>query len=277
MTQVIVWMNGLANTLASVFLAPIAVLPGWVSATLVAAVTGVLMLAAFKVTSNQDAVKRVRNDIKANLLALSLFKDSVAVSLRCQGRIILAAGRLLSLSVVPMLVMVVPMVLLLSQLAVWYQARPLHVGEEAVITMHLAACSNHSIPDVQLNPCAAIEPTVGPVRVAKKEMICWNVRAAEAGHHQLQFELDGRTYEKELAIGDGFMQVSLQRPRAYWSDVVLYPREAPFPNDSLVQSVEVAYPTRSSWVAGSNTWLLYWFVASMVFAFALRPLLKVNL
>ncbi|MHB9076809.1 MAG: hypothetical protein ACYC3X_04850 [Pirellulaceae bacterium] len=69
-------------------------LPGWLSATLVAGITGVLMLLVFKYTSNQEVVNRVRRYIKANLLAISLFCDSVAVGLRSQGRILMGAGRL---------------------------------------------------------------------------------------------------------------------------------------------------------------------------------------
>ena len=49
-------------------------LPGWLSATAVAAVTGVLLLVVFKYTSNQAAIKRVRNDINANLLTLEAFQ-----------------------------------------------------------------------------------------------------------------------------------------------------------------------------------------------------------
>ncbi len=71
------------------------VCPGWLSATLIAAVTGLFMLVIFKYTSNQRAVKQVRNQIKANVLALSLFKDSVPVSMRAQGRILVHAGHLM--------------------------------------------------------------------------------------------------------------------------------------------------------------------------------------
>jgi len=38
-----------------------------------------------------------------------------------------------------MLVMIVPMSLLLGQLSLWYQSRPLRVGEEAVVTCSLPA------------------------------------------------------------------------------------------------------------------------------------------
>ena len=56
----------MANHLGRFLLAPVGVLPGWLSATLVAGLTGVLLLAVFKYTSNQRAIQRVRNDINGN-------------------------------------------------------------------------------------------------------------------------------------------------------------------------------------------------------------------
>jgi hypothetical protein len=58
---------------------------------------------------------------------------------------------------------------------------------------------------------------------------------------------------------------------------MLHPREEPFARDSPVQSIEVTYPDRSSWTTGTDWWMAYWFVASMVAAFAARPFLNVNL
>ena len=83
-TDIVVWLNTVANGLGRL-LAPIGWLPGWLSATVVAVVTGVGMLAVFKYTSNQRAIKRARQRIRANLLAIKLFKDSVAVGLRAQA------------------------------------------------------------------------------------------------------------------------------------------------------------------------------------------------
>ena len=82
------WLNTIANALGWLVLAPIGVLPGWLSATAVSTVTGVLLLAGFKYTSNQAAIKRVRDQINADLLALKLFKDSARVALEAQGRIL---------------------------------------------------------------------------------------------------------------------------------------------------------------------------------------------
>ena len=65
MPQVIAWLNDLANRFASIFLSPIAWLPGWLSATIVGVVTGVLMLIVFKYTSHQSAIKQTHDQIKA--------------------------------------------------------------------------------------------------------------------------------------------------------------------------------------------------------------------
>ncbi len=141
LAQIAAWLNAAANALGGVLLAPSAFCRAGSPPRSSRRSTGVLLLVVFKYTSNQRAIKRVRDDINANLLALKLFKDSAAVSLRAQGCILVGAFRLFVLAIVPMLVMAVPVTLLLGQLALWYQARPLRVGEETVITLKLdGAC-----------------------------------------------------------------------------------------------------------------------------------------
>jgi len=275
-TQLIVWLNAAATLMARVLLAPIAWLPGWLSATIIAVATGLLMLLAFKHTSNQVAIRHVRNQVKANLLSLSLFKDSMAVSLRAQGRILQNAGRLCMLSLVPMLVMIVPMCLLLGQLALWYQARPLAVGEESIVSVHLASNGNDTLAP-QLESSAAFECTAGPVHVPGKQLVCWRIVAAQRGLHELSFTFDGQTVTKELAVGEGYLPVSLERPAWDWSAALLNPREAPLSPASGVTSIEIAYPQRDGWTSGTDWWLIYWFGVSFAAAFAARPLLNVNI
>ncbi|SFI64814.1 hypothetical protein [Planctomicrobium piriforme] len=275
--MIFVWFNTIANFLGSIFLAPVAWMPGWLSLLLVSAICGVLTLLVFKHTSNQPAIRHTRRQIQANLLALSLYKDSIRVSLQAQGRILFNAGRLLVLSLVPMLVMLLPTCLLLGQLALWYQARPLQVGEEAVVTVQLSKTAARELKELQFTPGDCVTVTVGPVRVVTKQMVCWNIKAVEPGLHQLVFTASDQQFGKELAVGDTLMPVSLQRPDASFADVLLHPRETPFAADSPVQSIEIAYPDRTSWIAGSDTWLISWFVLTMLFGLAARPLLKVDL
>jgi hypothetical protein len=271
LTDIVVGLNAVANALGRVT-APIGLLPGWLSATLSAILTGVVMLVVFKYTSNQRAIKRVRRDIRANLLTVKLFKDNVAVGLWAQGRVLLGALRLLFLAIVPILVMTVPMVLLLAQLGLWYQAAPLRLGEEAVVVVKLNGDST-----VELAPTDAVEDVSGPVRVVSQREVCWSIRTRQPGYHRLQFRIGGQTVEKELSVGDGFMRVSTSRPEWNWWQAVLNPRERPFERDSAVKSIEIEYPTRSSWTSGTDDWVIYWFVVSLLAGFCLRGALNVNL
>jgi hypothetical protein len=275
-TQVVVWLNALANAVGGVLLAPIGSLPGWLSATLVGVVTGVGLLAVFKYTSNQAAIKRVKNDIKANLLALKLFKENAAVVLRSQGAILVAALRLFLLAIVPMLVMVVPVLLILGQLSLWYQARPLHVGEDTLVSLKVAS-SDDRLPNVRLEPDGAFQVAVGPVRVPSKHEVCWRLTAVEPGNHNLLFHAGDQIGEKDLVIGDRFLRVSALRPDWNVGDALMYPAEKPFHRASLIQSIAIDYPQRDSWTSGADTWVVYWFVVSMVSGFAFRRVLKVNM
>jgi hypothetical protein len=277
LTHMVVWLNTAANVLGRWLLAPLAILPGWLSATLVSIATGVLFLIAYKYTSNQGAIKRVKDDIKANLLTLKLFKDSAWVALLAQGRVLWGAFRLLALSLVPMVVMIMPALLILGQLALWFEARPLHVGEEAVVTLKLKPGNEAMLPYVELEPTSAAQSTIGPIHVGSKHEVCWNIQARQNGYHRLLFHVGQQTGDKELAVGDGFMRVSKQRPAWDWFDTLVNPWEKPFDGDSPIQSIEIDYPSRSSWTSGTGYWVIYWFIVSMVAGFCLRGPLKVNI
>jgi hypothetical protein len=276
LAQAAAWLSAASSFLGRFLLAFVGVVPGWLSATAIAAVTGVLLLAVFKYTSNQHAIKRVRDDINANLLALKLFKDSATVALRSQGRLLLAAGRLFVFAIVPMLVMALPVTLLLGQIALWYEARPLRVGEGALITLKLGGKPESAWPKVGLAPTDVADVELGPVRVRTKREVCWSVKAKKPGNHLLVFQVGDTTVAKEFAVGEGFMRVSVERPGWNWESILLHPWEEPFRPDGPVQSISIVYPERSSKTSGTFWWMIYWFVVSMVAAVCFKPALKVN-
>ena len=275
--QIIIWVNVLMNAFGRFFLAPIAVLPGWLSNMIISAVTGVFLLVIFKYTSNQRAIGKIRDDIKAHMLALKLFRDSISVTLHAEVRIFKGAFLLLFHAIPPMLVMILPVSLLLAQMSLWYQSRPLLPGELAVMTVKLNDNVEGNWPTVNVEPTSAAEVTVGPVRVLSKGEICWEIKALENGKHHITLNVNRHQIEKDLAIGDGFMRVSSTRPALNWASILMNPAEKPFAPDSIVQSVTIDYPDRLSKTSGADWWLIYFFIASMVFAFISRPFLKVRI
>jgi hypothetical protein len=196
--------------------------------------------------------------------------------MRAQGRIFLGALLLLVHAIRPMLVMIVPVSLLLAQLGLWYQSRPLRVGEYAVVTMKLNEQANSPLPEVRMDPIPAVEVATGPIRISSKREICWEIRARENSTPNLVFHVGSERVEKELGIADGFLRISAERPGWKWSDILLNPAEKPFGPDSVVQSISIGYPPRESWTSGADWWVVYFFGASIVFALIFKPILKVK-
>jgi hypothetical protein len=275
LAQIAARLNVAANAFGKL-LAPVAFMPGWLSNTVAAALLGLVTLIVFKYTSNQRALRRVRDDITAHLLALKLFPESPAVSLRAQGRVLRGALALLCLAAIPMLVMIVPMALFLGQMDQWYRCRPLRVGEEANVGLKLTGERDAAWPGVKLAATPAAEILKGPIRIIDRREIWWTIKARESGYHSLQFQVGQETVEKELAVGDGFMRVSAERPGWNWWDIVCQPLEQPFRPGAAVREIGIDYPLRASWTCGANWWIVYCFVVSMFFAFCLRPLFNVQ-
>jgi uncharacterized membrane protein (DUF106 family) len=275
--QLITWLNVVTNAIGGLLLAPVAAVSGWLSITVISAALGVLLLVIFKYTSNQMAIGRVRDDIKANLLAVKLFKDSISVTFRSQARVFAGSFKLLFYAIVPMLVMIVPVCLILAQMGLWYQARPLKPSDEPVIVKLKLNNNIDTLPQVTLKSLPAARTMIGPVRVFSKKEIYWKIKPIEDGYHPLIFHVGDRQYEKQLAIGDGFMRVSPKRPGPDFSDILLYPLEKPFAPDSAVYSISIDYPVRDSRISGTDWWIVYFFIASMIFAFLFKPLLKVRI
>jgi len=277
LTQIIAWLNALANAAGDIILAPIGSVPRWLSLFIVSVATGVVMLVAFKYTSNQKAIKGVRDNIRANLYALKLFKESALVALRAQGRMLVGAFWLLVYSVVPMLVMVVPVLLILSQLALWYQRRPFRVYDHASVTVKLHESADRSWPDVRLEPTSAVQIMTGPVRMGTDRAFCWDVEVLKPGYHQLRFQVGGHVYDKELAVGDGPMRVSELRPGWHAMDVLVHPHEKPFAKDSPVQSIEIKHSVRTPETSESSLWIVAWFIISMISGFCLKGVFRVHI
>ena len=176
-----------------------------------------------------------------------------------------------------MLVMIIPVSLILAQLGLWYQFRPLTVGEQTIVVMKLNGNENSPWPNVKLDTNSAAEITTQQTRILSKRQIVWKIKALQPGYQKITFNVDNQKIEKQLTIGDGFMKINPQKPAWNFTDIMLYPTEKPFAPDSPVKSISIQYPERISKTSGTDWWIAYFFVASMIFALIFKPFLKVKI
>jgi hypothetical protein len=275
--NIIIALNSGMNAVGKLLLAPLMAMPGWQSNAIISVIAGVLLMLLFKYTSNQSAIGRVRDRIKAHMLVLKLFKDSIAVTLQAQGTIFKGAFLLIFYALRPMLVMMLPVSLLLSQLSLFYQARPLLPNEEAIVIMQLADDIGDDWPDITIASMDAARISIDKTIVYGNKQLLWKIQAEKPGISRIVFQVGDEQVEKELAIGDGFMRTSIIRPGHNLGDLMLHPWETPFAADSVVQSITIEYPDRISKTSGTDWWIGYFLVVSMIAAVIFIPVFKVRI
>jgi hypothetical protein len=287
-------VNALLLKLTSLVLTPFAGLPSQVALIVLSVVAGVLAAIAFRYTSNQAALKRVADQVRASLLGMRLFKDDLRSVFAAQGSLFKASGLRLWHSLPPLVVLIVPFVFLLAQLAMWYEFRPLAPGERAIVEVQIAPEAWDEYSQLQLSPPDGIE-LAGPVLGAPAgeadnpavHSITWDLRPLKAPPDDepltLRFQLNGsEVAEKQLVVSDNpdasrLSFVSPLRPGTSFWDRLLYPGEPAFNAGSPIRRIEIAYDSRTNTLFGySLHWIITFFVVSVLAALALKPVIKVQ-
>ncbi len=242
----------------------------------ISAVFGVVALLVIRYCSNQCAVGAVKDRIKANLLAIKLFKDDLRTMFRSFFAVVGSALKLQLLMVPPLLVMIVPMVMVCAQMAGRQEWRPLTVGERGVLVVRL--------DDDQPATALDIAPEVPDGltlsdrnRAPAVHEVAWKIEGARAGRYTLALPIGGRTVTKEVVVGEPLDRVSPKRHRGGWLDSFLYACEEPLPADAGVQAITLTLPELDSWLYGSTWWVVWFLLLSIAVALILKPVFKVKL
>ena len=219
-------LNPICVVVGDVVYAAIGLLPIWAGLILLSAGTVVVMLIFFRYTSNQTAIVRAKDDIKANLLALKLFRDDLRGLFSAQGKVLLAGMPLQRPVLLPVFLAPPFTLLVLAQMGIRHQWRPLHPNERTLIKMTMRPSSGNSTQAVlRTHPGVRVE--VGPVPGGNQ--FVWRVRAGQPGRHILQFDIGSSVVEREFVFAEGLERVSAPRPGAAGNSQWLPPLQRPLP------------------------------------------------
>lgn len=251
----------------------------WFGMVLISLLTGLLMLFIFRHTSNQEGIRKAKNKIKAHLMELRLYKDNMRVSLKAYGYILLANLKYLSHSTRPMLVMIVPILLILIQLNLWFGYRSLDVGEEAVLKIRLEEAKNPLQTEITIEPAAGISVETPALRIEELREIDWRLRALDKGVHTITLRWENQSFSKQVAVGQNRLsKISALKAGASFLDQMFNPGEKPLPKNLGIRSVEVAYPAPGMNLFGWQIhWLIVFFALSIIFGFCLKGFFKVEI
>jgi len=271
--------NFLFSKLFDFLFFPFRGLSPWYGMVFISFLTGLFMLFVFRYTSNQQGIRKVKNRIKAHLLELRLFKDSFATSFKAQGSILRCNLRYMSYSARPMLVMIIPLVLIIIQLNLWFNYQPLSPGDKAILKVTLKEGFDPLEGSPSVEPSSGFEIETPALRIEEEREIDWRLRAKEKGIPDLIVVVDGEKCQKRIAIAQKpLSKISAVKVQKNFLAQVLNPGEPPLPSNSPLESIQILYPTRSMNFFGWNIhWLIVYFVLAIIFGFAFKGLLKVEI
>ena len=272
-------VNLVFGTVVDVILLPFRGASPWFGMAAVSLLTALLMLEVYKLTSNQAAIHRAKDRIKAHLLELRLFKDNMRVTLRAQAAILKANLSYLAANLKPLLVMIVPLVLILAQLSLWFDRAPLEPGEETLVKVGLEEKADPVSLPMELETSPGLEITSPAVRIPDEHEVAWRLKAIAAGPGRLTLRVGGLTLVKSVAVGGtSLTKVSSLASRGSLWKQALYPGERALPAGTPVRSIEILYPAKRLSVFGLRVhWLVAYLILSIAFGLAFKGVLKVEI
>lgn len=238
--------------------------------------SGIFLVWLFGKTSDQDRIREIRDRIRGNLIGVRLFQHDIGVVLNLQRKIFGDTFRFMGLALVPLVIMIVPVVLIMTQLNLRFAVQPLETGEPVLIKALVRDVALLDRP-IALNVPDGVTVETPPVRIQSTREIAWRVRVDRPGTHALTVRVGDETLEKQLVGGEEWGPVVQRRTGRGMLDTLLYPGEPPIAASHGVETVEIIYPTLEFHLLGVGVdWLIGFFVLSMVFGFAFKGVLGVE-
>jgi hypothetical protein len=233
--------------------------------------TALLVLLAYRFASNQRAIRHVKNLLQAHLLEVRLFQDQLGVVWRAYGKLLRATLAYLGWSVVPLVVVALPVTLLIAQLDLRFGARPLQPGESAILVVHVE--DPVAVDRVALDFPEGLVATAPLLRIPPERRVVARFESRVAGRLEIAVRAGDEQAGKEVVTGGGLQRVSAARLRGGWFERLLEPGEEALPRAGAISSITLQYPERRTGIGGWEVnWLVLYFLLTLVAGFALKPI-----
>jgi uncharacterized membrane protein (DUF106 family) len=246
----------------------------------VSLVIGLVMVVLFGYTSDQKAIGIAKDQLKAHLLAVRLYRDQIPVVMGSYGKILRGTGRYLKLAFKPLLYVIIPITLLMVQIDRYLGQTPIPAKAPFLLTVHLAVHTTGSdaLNDVALDLPAEITMTAPPVHIPAENDIVWRLSGARDGKYEVKIVAAGQSVTKTVSVGSDLPRISTIRLRGQFWERMFSSAEPPLPANSPIESIAINYPDRDIDVAGYGmNWIWLFFILSMVAGFIFKELLGIQI
>jgi len=274
-------VNAIAGWVIAAVLGPFAAWPPLVGMTVMALLTAIVLLIAFKWTSNQRAIADAKRQVQAGLFELRLFQDDPRLMARAAGGLLLQQARYLRYAFVPVLWVFLPLSILIAHLDTYYSVDALHPGASAIVIVHTTG--DGGTLTLEAPPGLRVETPC--VWAPSRREGAWRIAADREGDYNLRVTWPGAsaplTKQVRVTRADA-TPTNIARPSVRpagrtW-DEFLHPGESPLPPDAPIDAIAITYPPRALDVGFGFTlpWVITFLLITTAIMLVLRPFLRVT-
>jgi uncharacterized membrane protein (DUF106 family) len=242
----------------------------------VSLVVGLLMVVLFGYTSDQKAIGIAKDQLKAHLLAVRLYRDQIPVVMGSYGKILRGTGRYLKLAFKPLLYVIIPITLLMVQIDRYLGVTPIPPNTPFLLTVH--TIGDDALNDATLGLPPEITMSAPPVHVPSTKEIVWRLVGSKEGKYEVKIAAAGQVAAKVVSVGSDLPRISTVRLRGHFWERMFSSAEPALPENSPVESISINYPDRNIEVAGYGmNWIWMFFILSMVAGFIFKEILGIQI
>jgi len=231
--------------------------------------TSLFVLAVYRAVSNPAKVKAAKNQIKANILAIRLYRDFWRTIVGSFFKSLYYTGKYFALNLLPLLLVLPLLFMLFVQMDIRYGMRPYRPGESITVKAQFS-CDIGAV-DAVIGSSPFFQAAMNPVYIDALREIDWKLKAGANGSRAIAVTVGGATVSKDLKIGGDLQALSNKKMASSSWEHYIYPAEKLLGKQTPLRSIAIRYPARSISFLGFKThWLVYYLALTMVIALALK-------
>lgn len=255
-----------------IVLSPFSGMSPYAGLTAVSVVAGVVMVFLYRWTTDQEKLKKIRDQIKIHFLEVRLFKEDMAEMFTIQKDIMKENLNYLRYTLKSAVLLIIPIIFIVIDLNARYSYYPIHPGNSFVVSA--TAGDPNSLERIELTLPEGLAMDVQAMRIPAERRVSWQVRAGSSGIYNLTFHQGEKQYIHRVVISNLIQRIQPEiNQQTDWISY-LTSMGGSLPSDSPIEAIRIEYPEQESFFGLQPGWLYFFFLISMIAGLAVKKFMK---